>query len=117
DTCRRRVESDRSKPRNARDATVAGVTLTHADRVVYPARGIQRDLALFYESIAGSYDATFLGNCYSVRSTARVRRPLGSGTRGADFAASALVARTMPVASVGGLRCATSCVLQSISLP
>jgi bifunctional non-homologous end joining protein LigD len=42
-----------SKPRNPGDATVAGVRLTHADRVLYPNQRItKRDLALFYESIA-----------------------------------------------------------------
>jgi len=35
------------------DAVVAGVRLTHADRVLYPAqKTTKRDLALFYESIA-----------------------------------------------------------------
>jgi bifunctional non-homologous end joining protein LigD len=35
------------------EATVAGVRLTHPDRVLYPAPGItKRDLAAFYESIA-----------------------------------------------------------------
>jgi len=33
--------------------TIAGVTLTHPDRVLYPAQGItKRDLAVFYEEIA-----------------------------------------------------------------
>ncbi|HXJ84587.1 MAG TPA: non-homologous end-joining DNA ligase [Candidatus Methylomirabilis sp.] len=36
-----------------RDSTVAGVTLTHPDRILYPPQGTtKRDLALFYESIA-----------------------------------------------------------------
>jgi bifunctional non-homologous end joining protein LigD len=35
------------------EATVAGVRLTHPDRVLYPGQGItKRDLAVFYESIA-----------------------------------------------------------------
>jgi len=34
-------------------ATIAGVTLTHPDRILYPAQGItKRDLARFYEEIA-----------------------------------------------------------------
>jgi len=43
--------SGRSK--GAAEAVVAGVRLTHPDRVLYPAQGItKRDLAVFYESIA-----------------------------------------------------------------
>ena len=37
----------------AEEATVAGVRLTHPDRILYPTQGItKRDLAVFYESIA-----------------------------------------------------------------
>jgi bifunctional non-homologous end joining protein LigD len=37
-----------------RDVEVAGVRLTHPDRVLYPKQGVtKRDLAVFYESIAG----------------------------------------------------------------
>jgi bifunctional non-homologous end joining protein LigD len=40
-------------PANSGDAMVAGVRLTHPDRVLYPSQGTtKRDLALFYESIA-----------------------------------------------------------------
>src|SRR5258706_1708484 len=39
--------------KSAASSAVAGVELTHADRVVYPDLGVtKRDLALFYESIA-----------------------------------------------------------------
>src|SRR5207237_1053926 len=43
-----------ARPGRARaEETVAGVRLTHADRVLYPPQGItKRDLAVFYESIA-----------------------------------------------------------------
>jgi len=47
--------SARSSPRakGAAEATVAGVRLTHPDRVLYPAQGLtKRDLAEFYVSIA-----------------------------------------------------------------
>ena len=38
---------------SADGATIAGVTLTHPDRILYPAQGItKRDLARFYEEIA-----------------------------------------------------------------
>jgi bifunctional non-homologous end joining protein LigD len=49
-------ETPRRRPKGGRAeaATVAGVRLTHADRVLYPAQGItKRALAEFYESIAG----------------------------------------------------------------
>jgi bifunctional non-homologous end joining protein LigD len=39
--------------KGAGETTVAGVRLTHPDRVLYPAQGLtKRDLAVFYESIA-----------------------------------------------------------------
>jgi bifunctional non-homologous end joining protein LigD len=41
-------------PRTGGEDHVAGVRLTHPDRVLYPPQGItKRDLAVFYESIAG----------------------------------------------------------------
>jgi bifunctional non-homologous end joining protein LigD len=40
-------------PKTGGEIQVAGVRLTHPDRVLYPAQGLtKRDLALFYESIA-----------------------------------------------------------------
>jgi len=42
-----------ARAKGAVEATVAGVRLTHADRVLYPAQGLtKRDLAEFYASIA-----------------------------------------------------------------
>ena len=52
---KRRARAPRSAPsaKPSADAAVAGVRLTHADRVLYPAHGTTKlDLARFYESIA-----------------------------------------------------------------
>jgi bifunctional non-homologous end joining protein LigD len=54
-------------------AEVAGVRLTHANRVVYPSQGVtKRDLALFYESIADRILPHLAG-----RPTSLVRCPEG----------------------------------------
>jgi bifunctional non-homologous end joining protein LigD len=52
DVVRETTEGSRGSTVN-RGVGIAGVTLTHPERVVYPEQGItKRDLALFYESIA-----------------------------------------------------------------
>src|SRR5204863_4535793 len=47
------ARSSKRGPKTGGEAYVAGVRLTHPDRVLYPPQGItKRDLALYYESIA-----------------------------------------------------------------
>ena len=56
-------------------AEIAGVRITHADRVIYPGQGLtKRDVALYYESIAGSILPQLTG-----RPTTLVRCPEGMG--------------------------------------
>jgi bifunctional non-homologous end joining protein LigD len=70
------AQAPESSPRSegVDDDTVAGVTLTHPDRVLFPQQGVtKRDLARFYESIA-DWILPSLAN----RPLALVRCPRGS---------------------------------------
>src|SRR5262249_5584713 len=70
---RQRAEAEPEK--GAAEAVVAGVHLTHADRILYPVQQTtKRDLALYYESIA-DWILPHLGG----RPTALVRCPEGVG--------------------------------------
>jgi len=69
------ADGSAASARKAVDSAVAGVTLTHPERVLYPPRGItKRHLALFYESIADWIIPHLAG-----RPTALVRCPEGVG--------------------------------------
>jgi bifunctional non-homologous end joining protein LigD len=74
-TAKKKTAKNRTAPAKASssETAVAGVELTHADRVLYPDLGLtKRDLALFYESIADRILPHLVG-----RPTTLVRCPEG----------------------------------------
>jgi len=74
-TAVRKTKEDAPRGAKADESVVAGVRLTHPDRVLYPRQGVtKRDLALFYESIADCILPHLEG-----RPTSLVRCPEGLG--------------------------------------
>src|SRR5439155_23086958 len=70
---RQATKADRKTAKT--DVVVAGVPITNPDRVVYPGQGLtKRDIALYYESIAGHILPHLEG-----RPTTLVRCPEGMG--------------------------------------
>lgn len=70
-----RTKSPVARSRNGNDATIAGITLTHPDRVIYPEQKLTKlDLANFYKEIA-DWILPHVAN----RPLTIVRCPQGSG--------------------------------------